>query len=384
MKRKQIATLVNQALQETIGETAIVNDDLSNIVDIGKTLPDSTSVNAVYSSIFDKIGKTIVESPNAKKGLNLKVDDWEYGEILEKIRIEIPEAEENPSWSLTKGTSYDCFKFSPLSAKAKYFTFGTTFEVDLSVPDVQMKDSFRDASSMNTFIDHQHDTVRKAMNSYSALMEYRCLNNMIGLMFHKNHGIVDLLAKWNAENAGTQLTKDNCMANADFKRFCAKTIKLYGDYISDLSMLYNADGYPTQTEEADKRQIFLADFIRELETSSFSTTYNDGYLKLGDYTTVSDWQGSGTDGSFKERSKIDVTVKIDDSGSTAAIKKQGIVGVLFDIRGCCINRRNYRVLSNPVPKGEFTNFYYKFDASYINDTAENFIVFTIGDGTVEG
>ena len=39
MKVKQIATILNTVINpEQIGETAVVNEDLSNIVDVGKAL----------------------------------------------------------------------------------------------------------------------------------------------------------------------------------------------------------------------------------------------------------------------------------------------------------------------------------------------------------
>ena len=38
MKITQLHALVNQTTQEVLGETALVQDDLSNVVDIGKQI----------------------------------------------------------------------------------------------------------------------------------------------------------------------------------------------------------------------------------------------------------------------------------------------------------------------------------------------------------
>ena len=45
MKITQLHALVNQTTQEVLGETALVQDDLSNVVDIGKQIIDSDNVD---------------------------------------------------------------------------------------------------------------------------------------------------------------------------------------------------------------------------------------------------------------------------------------------------------------------------------------------------
>ena len=56
MKVKQVATLLNTAYNEIIGESALVKEDLSNIVDVGREITNSTQ----WGDNFDKyVGKMI-------------------------------------------------------------------------------------------------------------------------------------------------------------------------------------------------------------------------------------------------------------------------------------------------------------------------------------
>lgn len=378
MKREQISTMLNTAIKEVVGESEIVNDDLSNIVTIGSAIPTDT-LDAIFNKIINKVGNTIIESKTYNGNpLGILMSDWEYGSILEKIRIDIPETENNDSWSLVKGTSYDCFKFSPPTVRAKYYNKAVTFEIAMSFTNEQMKDSFRNADTALSFWNAVENAIQTSITANTEMLEYRAVTNMIGLKIHHNNNVVNLLSEYKTETGITGITSKKALNDKDFLRFCAKRISMYSDYIKSLSMLHNDDGYITFTADSDKRLILLSDFAKSIEYDLYSNTFNDEFVKIGNYTTIPYWQGSGTARNFDNNSKIDLTIT-DLNGANQTVQKSGIVGVLFDVNGCCVCRKNYRVLSMPVPKGEFVNYWYKFDAMYMNDTANNFIVFTIED-----
>ena len=109
MEVKQIHELVNGATKEVLGEEAVVNEDLSNIVDIGTQIADSHNIDNYVRSLVNHIGKVIfVNRPYSGNVPSVLMDGWEYGSILEKITVDnLPEATENESWELQDGTSYD-------------------------------------------------------------------------------------------------------------------------------------------------------------------------------------------------------------------------------------------------------------------------------------
>ena len=59
MNVKQIYALVNNAVKATIGETAVVAEDLSNIVDVGTAIFNANAVDNYARTLVDAIGKVI-------------------------------------------------------------------------------------------------------------------------------------------------------------------------------------------------------------------------------------------------------------------------------------------------------------------------------------
>ena len=59
MSVSQVYTLVNAATSEVLGETAVVQEDLSNVVDIGTAIFDASAVDAYVKSLVNHIGKVI-------------------------------------------------------------------------------------------------------------------------------------------------------------------------------------------------------------------------------------------------------------------------------------------------------------------------------------
>ena len=64
MKVNQIATMLNSVFSEIIGESGLISEDLSNIVDVGRTITKSTqwgdNFDKYVAKIIDKVGYKIV------------------------------------------------------------------------------------------------------------------------------------------------------------------------------------------------------------------------------------------------------------------------------------------------------------------------------------
>ena len=45
MKVKQIATILNEAQKEIVGETALTTENLENVIDMGKQILEATDVD---------------------------------------------------------------------------------------------------------------------------------------------------------------------------------------------------------------------------------------------------------------------------------------------------------------------------------------------------
>ncbi|MFW3388441.1 UNVERIFIED_CONTAM: hypothetical protein RF648_20860, partial [Kocuria sp. CPCC 205274] len=133
MKMTQVKTILADVVKEITGQTDLVAEDLSNIVDIGKTVFDATAVDNYVKKLVNRIGKTTFED-RVYQGNTSRIlkDAWEYGSILQRVSVELPDAEENESWKLVDGTSYDQDVFHAPKISAKFFNGQVTFEIPMS------------------------------------------------------------------------------------------------------------------------------------------------------------------------------------------------------------------------------------------------------------
>ena len=59
MKIAQVHSIVNSVTQEILGETGVLQEDLSNVVDLGKEIINSDNVDAYVKSLVNHIGKVV-------------------------------------------------------------------------------------------------------------------------------------------------------------------------------------------------------------------------------------------------------------------------------------------------------------------------------------
>lgn len=376
MKVTQIAAILNTINAEIIGKSAVVKEDLSNIVDVGREVIGAVDIENYTRSLIDRIGRVVFwDRTYNSTAPNIIKDSWEFGSIMEKIRCELPDVEENPSWKLTKGQSYDPFIFNPPAVKAKFFNSKTTFEIPISFVEEQIKSAFTSASEMSRFFAMIENRVIMKMTLCTDSMIMRTINNLIAEKFAANNNVINLLADYNAK-MGATLTAAKALSDKEFLRYACKQINLYSDYLTRASMLFNDKGYVTFTPKENQKIVMLSEFDKSAEVYLYSDTFHNSFVKLDGYTTVPYWQGSGTDDNFDfdEISKISVK-----TASGNVIEKTGIIGVIFDENACAVCNENPRTTSQYNAKGEFINYFHKWDCSYINDTNENCIVFVVED-----
>lgn len=387
MNVKQIATIMNDVTGTVLGKNDIVNEDLSNIVDVGKEILDTGSVDNYVRTLVDRIGKVVFVN-KAYKGSapSVMMDGWEYGSILEKISCELPTAEENESWKLTDGQEYKQDIFHAPKVSAKFFNTKVTFEVDMSFTEMQVKESLGSAEELNGFFSMLVNAIDKSMTIKMDSLIMRTINNMIAetvsnsLTADPQNGYsnvtstksVNLLKLFN-DKFGQTLTAEKAITSPEFIRFASLTMSLYRDRMSKISTLFNVGEKERFTAPDALHTILLSDFESAANVYLQSGTFHNELTAMPSAETVPYWQGSGTAYDFSSVSSIDVKV----AGQTTAIKLSGILGVMFDRDALGVTNMSRRVTTNYNAKAEFFNNFFKFDAGYFNDLNENFVVFFV-------
>lgn len=383
MEIKQVYEIVNTATQEAIGESAVVNEDLSNIVDVGTAIFNASAFDAYVKSLVNHIGKVIfVNRPYRGSAPSVLMDAWEYGSVVEKISSEMPEAVENESWELTDGASYDPNVFHAPKAEAKFFNKMTTFEIDRSITERQVRQSFSSATQLNAFVSMLFNEVEKSLTVKNDGLIMRTINNMIvETMYSQYSGgaitgaggpkAVNLLARFNSQYS-KNLSAAKAILDPEFIRYAAYTMALYVDRLTRMSTLFNIGGKQRFTPKDLQHIVMLSEFRAAADVFLQSTTFHDEYTKIVNAETVPFWQGSGTDYAFSSTGKIDA---VSVAGHSQTVT--GVLGCIWDRDALGVMNFNSRVTTQYNAKAEFTNYFYKRDARYFNDMNENFIVFFV-------
>lgn len=383
MEIKQVYELVNSATSEVIGESAILAEDLSNVVDVGTAIFNASAFDAYVKSLVNHIGKVIfVNRPYRGSAPSVLMDSWEYGSVVEKITSEMPKAVENESWELADGTSYDPNIFHQPKVEAKFFNKMVTFEIDRSITERQVKQSFSSSSQLNAFVSMLFNEVEKSLTVKTDALVMRTINNMTAETVYDafkggaitgagNARAVNLLSQYNTQFS-KELTATTAILDPDFIRFAAYKMALYTDRMTRMNTLFNVGGKERFTPKDLLHIVMLSEFRAAADVYLQSNTFHDEYTKLVNAETVPFWQGSGTDYEFSSTGTVNVT-----TASGNAQEVTGILGVMFDRDALGVNCAETRVTTNYNGKAEFTNYFYKRDARYFNDLNENFVVFYV-------
>lgn len=391
MQVKQIYQLMNGVTSEILGNTGIVKEDLSNIVDVGTQLFDATSIDNYVKSLVNHIGKVIfVNRPYAGNVPSMLMDSWEFGSVLEKISADLPVATENESWELVNGQEYKQDIFYKPSVSAKFFNSKVTFEVPMSFTEMQVKESFSSATQLNGFLSMLYNAVDKSMAIKIDSLIMRTINNAIGETFKADataftpqgasdvdyttastNRCVNLLKLYN-DKFDKELTADTAITDPEFIRFASYVMSLYVDRLSKISTLFNVGGKDRFTPADMLHIVMLSDFKASATAYLESDTFHNNLVALPESESVPYWQGSGTTYSFADVSKIMVK-----TATGTDITVTGILAVMFDRDAMGVCNTDRRVTTNYNAKAEFYNNYYKFDASYYNDLNENCVVFYV-------
>ncbi len=391
MKVNQLYALINTVTVEVLGKGAIVKEDLSNVVSIGKALADADKLDNYVKKLVNHIGKVIfVNRLYAGNVPSVLMDSWEFGSILEKISVDLPDAETNASWDLNDRVSYDPNVFYQPKVSAKFFNSRVTFEIPMSFTEIQVKDSFSNAEQLNGFVSMLTTAIENSMTVKIDALIMRTIANFMGetvvndlntaatgqpiVINPTGSGVraVNLLKLYN-EGVTVALTKANALKNPDFIRFATYQISLYADRMTKISTLFNIEKRDRFTPESDRHVVLLSDFAKASETFLASITFNPDHVALPEHESVPFWQGSGDKYLFADTSKIDVKTSAGND-----VKIDGILGVIFDRNALGVTNLDRRVTTNYNPKAEFYTNFYKFDAGYFNDLSENFVMFFVG------
>ena len=381
LKPEQVAELGNVAIKNTLGEDAtILTENLTNVVDVGVEIENANAYKNFIENLMVATAKYIFRFRKySAKAPSVLRDNYEYGQIIQKIRGEMPDLSDNQTFQLEPYASYDDNTYIPSEVEVNLFMKQITFEVRKSIKNKQIKNAFTNATQLGNFVSMQFGLVQNRLELALEKLTYQCICNYMGTLVKNNTGanankrVIPLLTMYKADvpNADQTLTAAKALYHKDFLIYASSVINDYVELFKQYLQEMNDEEYPTFTPEDLLHVCLLSKFVDNMGSFAENSTFHNEFNKLPNGFKVNFWQGLG-DRSVADRSKIDV--KLDDGTS---ISKSYIVGFLFDHDALGINHDQPSVETHYVKSSQFTNYWYKEELGMFNDFSENGVIFTL-------
>lgn len=386
MTVEQIYEIMNSVTSELLGDSAVVKEDLSNIVELGQQFESVVGLDNYVRRLPDVVGRVVfVNRKYGGRAPRVLMDGWEYGSIMEKIAARIPEAVENEDWTLQDGASYDPNVFHSPDVFGAFWNKRTTFEIDMSITEDQVKSSFNSVTELNGFLSMILNAIETSLTIKLDALIMRTINNMIGETFYAEASggtytgrtgakAVNLLYLYNTtmygETTTDYITADAAMHTPEFIRFASYMMANYVDRMKVASNIFNIGGETRFTPDDKLHVVMLSEFKNAAAAYLQSDTFHNEYTALPEAESVVYWQAPGTDYGFSSTSEVNIT-----TASGHDIDATGVIAVMFDRDALGVTNQERKVNTHFNEKASFWNYFYKQFAGYFNDTNEQFVLF---------
>jgi len=370
MTTEQIYSLVNEINSQAFGRTDLTVTDTSSLISLGNTVLSSTNnTEAFLNTLAQRIGRTILRFRKYRNKLgDMVLNDFEYGAILQKIKVKMPQAEADQSVDLVDGQSVDHFKIAKPQADQKLFVTRTPYQYHITIQRFTLKEAFLNIDAMGAFISVVFGEVRNAIELGLENLSRVTLATAIGETAGTSREI-KLVTKYNAE-MGTALDPGYAaMKDPDFMRYAVSVMNTALDDITDMSASYNDGTLDTFTPIEDARLKVISEFKRRMETVVQYAAFNERFVDINkQYQILNFWQAA------KSRYSIDITIPSTDT----EVKADWVVAVLHDRDAMGVYKWEEEVLTTPVnAAGRYYNTYWHEQQLRFIDKSENILIFTL-------
>lgn len=368
----QIYDIVNSVNSQTMGITDLTVVDEQGLISLGQTVLTTNGLADTWlNSLAQRIGRTIISFREYKsKYSDMVLDSLQWGNIVQKIKVSMPEATEDESYNLVEGKSIDMYKVANPKVTQSFFTSETPYQFYVTVKRTQLEEAFTSEGAMNGFIGAIYGEVQNAIELSLESLARNCINNFIAERLKTKKGSFNLLGMYNTET-NKKLTVNTCKHDKEFLAYCVSRINLISKYMENMTKIYNDGTQTRHTPKTLQHLRVLEDFESRLETVVQYQAFRDGYVKLNNYHTTSFWQ------SIKAPDSINVKPSSDN---TKPFTQSNILAILYDRDALGLYKKDSWNSTTPFNSaGGYYNTYYHHKELYFNDLSENFVVFYLAD-----
>lgn len=386
---KQIYTIVNEVAQQAMGSNTITVVNNEGLVALGNTVLGSNETkNNFINALTDRIGRTIVSFRAYHSHFpDFERDSIEWGNILKKLKVAMPDAESDDSFDLLDGESVDQYKINKPKVNQLLFTNEAPWQTHITVHLDELEKAFVDSNEMGAFISGMFGEVQNRIELAMENLSIDCVNNYMAEMINRKKErpsrVINLVTDYNTamglEDANALKPKDalNTPAFLEYVVRRINTISSTMEYMT--SGMYNdtafAGGdeqnsiYSRHTPKSEQRMMLYIDLVNSLKTNVNSKAFNMKEVSIDiPFKTVPFWQ------ALNKPDEINIKPA---SGGTA-ILQTNVMGILFDREAMGTFKNKYTSLTSPInAAGKYYNVFYHMIQMYYNDLTENAVVFLL-------
>lgn len=389
LKAKQIYSIVNEVAQQAMGDKAIAVIDNTGLIALGNTvLGTSDTVNNFINALTDRIGRTIVSFRAYHSHFpDFERDSIEWGNILQKVKVGMPDAEEDQSYNLIDGTSVDQYKINKAKVNQLLFTTETPWQTHITVHLDELEKAFVDSTSMGTFISGMFGEVQNRIELAMENLSMDCVNNYIAEIYSRRevagskNRTFKLLTLYN-DATGVDHTSEPLKA-LDDEEFLKFTVRLINRISSTMEYMTtgrfntpanvgdatNNTVYTRHTPKSEQKMMLFIDLVNALKTNINSKAFNMEQVAIDiPFMTVPFWQAIDSPAG----------IHINKTASNAVATVPNVMGILYDREAMGTYKKQYNSLTSPVnAAGRYYNVFYHMRTLFFNDLTENAVIFVL-------
>lgn len=385
---KQIYTIVNEVANQAMGSSAIKIVDNTGLIALGNTVLGSDATkNNFINALTDRIGRTIVSFREYHSHFpDFERDSIEWGNILQKLKVGMPEAEEDQSYNLVDGTSVDQYKINKSKVNQLLFTTESPWQTHITVHLEQLEKAFIDSNAMGAFISGMFGEVQNRIELAMENLSMECVNNYMAELIQRKTDsptrVINLVTEYKDTTGVDHTTEpENALDDEEFLKYVVRRINTISTTMEYMTTnMYNAPAltgtapidersvYTRHTPKSEQRMMLFIDMVNALKTNINSKAFNMEQVAIDiPFKTVPFWQ------SLQNPSEINVK-----NASGSAITQSSIMGILYDREAMGTFKKKYNSITSPInAAGQYYNVFYHMITMYYNDLTENAVVFLL-------
>lgn len=387
----QIFTIVNEVASQAMGSSISVIDN-AGLIALGDTVlgTDATKNNFI-NALTDRIGRTIVSFREYHSHFpDFERDSIEWGNILQKLKIGMPNAEKDDSYDLVNGTSVDQYKINKPNVNQLLFTSETPWQTHITVHLDALEKAFLSTDAMGIFISSMFGEVQNRIELAMENLSMDCVNNYIAEVVNRKiqrpNRVVNLITEYKDKTGVDHTTEPlKALDDEDFLKYVVRRINSLstifeymnkatftdiGVFPDSIAPETSREIYTRHTPKSEQRMMLFIDMVNALKTNINSKAFNMEQVAIDiPFKTVPFWQSMDTPSG--------INVKL-ASSSNNEISQELVMGILYDREAMGTFKKKYTSLTSPInAAGKYYNVFYHMITMYYNDLTENAVVFLL-------